>query len=332
MYRDRYYVRNGMNFKRSHILLAVLVLSSSFDSSASTFVQNTKNTFAKIKNSKTAHITALVLAAVALTGLTVFGARQAYLSRQNKGPLTEATQIPQVIQPQQLAVIPTPSSSLESSRASTPEPSIILSKKHQELAGKKLEQQQARVEHYAMKQQEANKYALINEYLRAAGANDLDAMYKLERLNPNLPNEKDQFGFTPLMAAARHNALTAGEYLTKKQNVDVNASNDDGTTALMIAALNRSQGFIDMLFQYGAVDKRDSTNTGYKEYEIGSVTSDIRKHIVDFDTRTYRPHKRKIFTAQEVFNSGVGKYPTPQGTTEIHMEEPSGTVQIHDGN
>ena len=69
-------------------------------------------------------------------------------------------------------------------------------------------------------------------------------------------------GWTPLMHAARQGALEAGRVLAEAPQIDLNITDPDGTTALVVAIINAHYDFAAMLLDRGAdPNVADSTGT-----------------------------------------------------------------------
>ena len=69
-------------------------------------------------------------------------------------------------------------------------------------------------------------------------------------------------GWTPLMHAARQGALEAGKALAESPQIDLNVTDPDGTTALVVAIINAHYDFAAMLLDQGAdPNVADSTGT-----------------------------------------------------------------------
>jgi len=97
----------------------------------------------------------------------------------------------------------------------------------------------------------------LTPFLAAATKNHVNC---LEALLPDCDPERTDGGSTALMFAAEFGAADALRFLIPR--VNVNAKNEDGETALMLAALNDNDLCVKFLLQEGRVDANAMDNDG----------------------------------------------------------------------
>lgn len=99
-----------------------------------------------------------------------------------------------------------------------------------------------------------------NSILQAAMDGDLDRIKELIAygINPKGVNSRDD---TALRFAAEYDHMDIVQFLIETVGIDVNASNVDGITALIMAALNNNKEMITYLMQMGANPNQTATAT-----------------------------------------------------------------------
>ena len=75
-------------------------------------------------------------------------------------------------------------------------------------------------------------------------------------------NAADNNGWTALILAARNGHLAVAELLLQQQNVEVNAADNDGWTALHLAALNGNNDVLNSLHNHPGIDLAAVTKEG----------------------------------------------------------------------
>lgn len=107
----------------------------------------------------------------------------------------------------------------------------------------------------------------------------VDDVYKLlttGQVPPDMLNERTSKGWTPLMFAVRHGQYNILTWLLNAQKIQVNATNTDGNTALILAVQNNRLGHTKNLVKSGAkLDVRNNhKRTAWLEGAIkGSMKS-----------------------------------------------------------
>ena len=105
----------------------------------------------------------------------------------------------------------------------------------------------------------------------AAFYGHLDCLKILVEKNEDVVNLKGSVGEqTPLMAACMHGEVDIVEYLLSKPNIDVNAKDENGDTALHYAAFEHQIAILDMLVHSGAKNLRNNDDIKPLDYSIFS--------------------------------------------------------------
>jgi cytohesin len=106
-----------------------------------------------------------------------------------------------------------------------------------------------------------SSFAFCDEIHDAAKSGDLEKVKTLLKDNPELVNNKDTNGWTPLFLAARNDHADVVDLLLTN-GADVNATNKSGMTALRVAVGGRHQDVAELLLAHGADINARENNGG----------------------------------------------------------------------
>lgn len=106
-----------------------------------------------------------------------------------------------------------------------------------------------------------------NSMMYAAAFSDLYTISLLAENDNSLVNSKTEFNVTPLHIACDYNNLEAVMYFCTNSNIDINARDIDGWTALYHAAHSKSMEAYNLLIRLGA-DTNITDNNDVLPYEV----------------------------------------------------------------
>lgn len=119
------------------------------------------------------------------------------------------------------------------------------------------------------------------DFLRALRLDELHTLRRLQQRGFDF-NTVDETGQPPLVLALREDSMLAGAFLLQQPNLDLDAVNENGENALMMAALRGHVGLLRQLIRRGAeVNKPGWTPLHYAATHASAVSVEMVELLLE---------------------------------------------------